>query len=132
MCDRYNSDDGQEKTVSNIVFHRFRKKLVESNYQLNCRKCQQNQGTILLQKKDVFCNNCLIDHCTKTFRSTLGKSRLIKSEDRILVGFSGGLSSVALVDLIRRGLDEEQFQKLRFIPYLLFIDGNVGCEMVVV
>lgn len=77
-----------------------------------------------MQKKDVFCNDCLIDYCTKTFRQTLGKSRLIKSDDRILVGFSGGLSSIALVDLIRRGLDEQQFQKLRFKPFLLFIDGN--------
>lgn len=90
---------------------------------MNCRKCQQNRGSVLLQKKDVFCNDCLIGHCTKTFRTTIGKSRLLKSEDKILVGFSGGLSSVALVDLIRRRLDEEQFQKLRFIPSLLFIDG---------
>nr|XP_046910340.1 cytoplasmic tRNA 2-thiolation protein 2-like isoform X2 [Dermatophagoides farinae] len=125
MCDRFNlDDDDQDKSVSvsNVVFHRFKKNL---NYQMNCRKCQQNRGSVLLQKKDVFCNDCLIGHCTKTFRTTIGKSRLLKSEDKILVGFSGGLSSVALVDLIRRRLDEEQFQKLRFIPSLLFIDESI-------
>ncbi|XP_027201788.2 cytosolic thiouridylase subunit 2 [Dermatophagoides pteronyssinus] len=123
MCDRL--DSGEEEKSNNIVYHRFKKKLVESNYQINCRKCQQNPGKVLLQKKDVFCNDCLIDYCTKTFRQTLGKSRLIKTNDRILVGFSGGLSSIALVDLIRRGLDEQQFQKLRFKPYLLFIDESI-------
>lgn len=77
----------------------------------------------MLQKKDVFCGACLVDYCTHKFRATIGKSRLVKPGNRVLVAFSGGLTSVVMADLIRRGFEEDFHRRLRFVPSFLHIDG---------
>ena len=150
MCERNDTPAGE--TGENLVYHRFKKKLAESyvcfslwfcsifcfvllfikrNYQITCRKCNTNPGYILLQKKDVFCGDCLSQYCRQKFRATLGKSKLFSSTtnmntcDRVLVAFSGGIASVALVDLIKLGLGEDFHRKLRFVPSLIHIDGIV-------
>lgn len=91
---------------------------------MKCKKCQQNSGFVLLQKKDVFCGPCLSKHCIHKFRSSIGKSHLVHKDDRVLVAFSGATSSVALVDMICQGLKEDAYRKLPFVPTILCIDGN--------
>ena len=92
---------------------------------IKCKKCQTNAGFVLLQQKDVFCGQCLHEYCSHKFRSTIGKSKAIRSGERVLVAFSGGINSTAMINMIEEGLNEDQHRKLRFIPSLIFINGNV-------
>ena len=61
------------------------------------------------------------------FRATLGKARAVKPNEAVLVAYSGGLSSGAMVKLIQQGLEEAKGssqKKLVFKPSLLYIDGK--------
>jgi cytoplasmic tRNA 2-thiolation protein 2 len=90
---------------------------------IKCKKCQLNNGFVLLQRKDVFCRNCFYDYCTHKFRSTIGKSKLVRTADRVLIAFSGGINSLALIHMINEGLNDSQHKKLRFLPSIVYIDG---------
>lgn len=95
-----------------------------SDYKTKCRKCSINDGYVLLQKKDIYCGPCLVEYCKHKFRATLGKSKLLTPGEMVLVGLSGGTSSIALVDLIKIGLAEDIHRRLRLVPALLHIDGS--------
>ena len=43
---------------------------------------------------------CFLNYSTHKFRSTFGKSRLIRDGQKVLVAFSGGQASVAMLHLI--------------------------------
>ena len=92
---------------------------------IKCKKCDLNIGFVLLQRKDVFCRQCLYDYCSHKFRATIGKSKAIHTGDRVLIAFSGGINSSAIIDMITDGLNEVQHKRLRFIPSIVYIDGNL-------
>ncbi|CAG2120701.1 unnamed protein product, partial [Medioppia subpectinata] len=95
------------------------------NGSIKCKKCLVNNGFVLLQRKDVFCGDCLSDYCSHKFRSTIGKSKAIHSGERVLIAFSGGVNSSAMVRMITDGLKEVQHKKLRFVPSLVHIDESI-------
>ncbi|RXG60736.1 Cytoplasmic tRNA 2-thiolation protein 2 [Armadillidium vulgare] len=68
---------------------------------------------------------CFTVYFVHKFRSTIGKSREIKHGDKVLVAFSGGISSTCLLHLIRQGLDEPATKKLQFHPHVLFINESI-------
>lgn len=49
---------------------------------------------------------------------------MIKRNDKVLVGFSGNLSSTCLLSLIRYGDSLDTAKKIPFQYSILFIDGN--------
>lgn len=68
--------------------------------------------------------NCFLLRVTHKFRSTLGKSKLIKQDDRVLIVFYGDQRSIALLHLINEGMRETTHKRLRFLPIILFVDGK--------
>lgn len=58
------------------------------------------------------------------FRSSLGKSKLMKPNDKLLIAFSGSQSSVALLHLIQAGISETSHKRLLFEPFILYVDGK--------
>lgn len=112
--------------------------VVISGFKVKCRKCLVKEGTVLLQKKDVFCGDCLLEYCRHKFRSTIGKSKLLPllSSDspqvpRILVAVSGGSASLAMLDMVREvGMeahdDDERVQHRtqRYAPAVVHVDGK--------
>lgn len=63
-------------------------------------------------------------YATHKFRASLGKSKLVRKGDKVLVGFSGSSSSLALLHLIMTGIKEEAHKKLVFEPCIVYIDGK--------
>lgn len=61
---------------------------------------------------------------THKFRACLGKSRVMRSGDRVLVGFSGSDGSTALLHLIQSGLGDTSHKRLMVQPLVLYIDGK--------
>ena len=67
----------------------------------------------------------------KSFERSFGKSKVIRTGDRVLIAFSGGINSSAIIDMISDGLNEVQHKKLRFIPSIVFIDGILQSFVVI-
>lgn len=68
--------------------------------------------------------DCFLSSVTHKFRACLGKSRVMRPGDRVLVGFSGGDRSAALLHLIQSGLADTSHKRLMIEPLVLFIDGR--------
>lgn len=95
-----------------------------------CVKCP-DKGAVVLNGKDVYCRKCLLHYVSHKFRSTLGKQKIFKSSDKVLVAVSGGVSSTAMEDLIKSNLDENEQKKLKISPIFLHLVENPiedGCE----
>lgn len=84
-----------------------------------CVKCPEN-GSVVLNQKDVYCRNCFLHYVSHKFRSTLGKQKIFRSNDKVLIAVSGGASSSALLDLIEQSLENEQ-KKLKIDPIILYL-----------
>ncbi|XP_064459573.1 cytoplasmic tRNA 2-thiolation protein 2-like [Ornithodoros turicata] len=89
-----------------------------------CKTCDR-KAKFVLRKHDPYCSGCFWKNCTHKFRSTLGKSRLIKHGDIVLVCFSGGPASSAMVELVLDGISDEPLKSLPIHPSLLYIDDSV-------
>lgn len=104
-------------------FHHSQEKDEDTTRAINegCRKCA-SKGSIVLRKKDAYCENCFNASVNHKFRATLGKSKMIKSGQKVLVACSGGLASTALLHLVKNGINENQHKRLRICPVALYID----------
>lgn len=86
-----------------------------------CVKCGE-PGILIIRIHDSFCKNCFQVYVVHRFRAAIGKSKLIRDGEHVLVAYSGGANSSALLHLIQDGLSERAHKKLRFIPTLLHVD----------
>ncbi|XP_037083217.1 cytoplasmic tRNA 2-thiolation protein 2-A-like [Pollicipes pollicipes] len=89
-----------------------------------CQKCREEPAVLLLRVNDIYCRGCFLAAVTHKFRSTLGKSRLLKPGERALLAFSGGPASCVLARLLRDGLDQPGSRQLRLQPHLLHVDES--------
>lgn len=90
-----------------------------------CKRCD-GQPFVQLQKQHIFCKVCFKEYCEHKFRSTIGKTRMIKPHHRVLIAYSGGQSSTAMLDLALSSLRNESFTQrwLMKNAVLLYIDGE--------
>jgi cytoplasmic tRNA 2-thiolation protein 2 len=65
-----------------------------------CVKCGA-PSVIHLRDEDVKCGKCLLASVNQKFRTVLAKFQISRSKDRILVAFSGGPASSALLGVLR-------------------------------
>lgn len=93
-----------------------------------CQKCKVDPPILTLRRKDVYCKSCFLVNCNHKFRSTLGKNKAIKPNDRILVAFSGSQGSLAVLKLIRNSLeDKNNPKKVTYFPHIVVVDeSNLG------
>ena len=91
-----------------------------------CLKCR-SPADIVLRDRDTYCKNCFEPYFIHKFRSQLGKTRLIYPNEKVLVAFSGGPASRAMVEMIREGTTSggRHEKMLRFKPEIIHVDE--GC-----
>lgn len=94
-------------------------------YNSMCMKCKETKAVVVVRVGDPLCRSCFITYVTHKFRSTLGKSKLVQANDRVILALSGGHSSTALVHLVRGALSEGAHKRLRFSPGIVCIDESV-------
>ncbi|XP_048755383.2 cytoplasmic tRNA 2-thiolation protein 2-like isoform X1 [Ostrea edulis] len=102
-----------------------REKIVEER---KCMKCEK-KAVLVTRVNDAFCRECFMVYVTHKFRAAIGKSKLIRDGETVLVGVSGGQASSCLLHLIQEGLGGRAHKKLRFKPGLVFIDEGVTVGM---
>lgn len=87
-----------------------------------CMKCSVSLAVVVVRLNDPLCKSCFLVYFTHKFRATIGKSRAIKAGEKVLLAFSGGPSSSAMLHLVCEGLSDTALKKLRFEPGIAFID----------
>ncbi|GLV32861.1 uncharacterized protein CBL_00432 [Carabus blaptoides fortunei] len=98
---------------------------VKNNLKLDtCKKCFTEKPSIILRKIDAYCKSCFLPATIHKFRATIGKYRLIKPNERVLIIYVNGHPSSALLHFIRGGLDLPTHKKLRLEPVILYIDDH--------
>lgn len=91
-------------------------------------KCEK-KAVLVTRVNDAFCKECFMVYVTHKFRAAIGKSKLIRDGESVLVGVSGGQASSCLLHLIQEGLSGRAHKKLRFKPGLVFIDEGATIGM---
>lgn len=89
-----------------------------------CNKCREEPPVVLLRSKDVYCKSCFLSGTNHKFKALLGKHKLIRAGDRVLVHHKLGHPSTALLHFLRTGLDLNTPKKLRFDVTVVYIEGN--------
>ncbi|CAH1102564.1 unnamed protein product [Psylliodes chrysocephalus] len=89
-----------------------------------CNKCRVEKSCVVLRGKDAYCKNCFLIGTIHKFKASLGKYRLIQTNDRVLVWYKVGHPSTSLLHFLRSGLDLMAHKRLRFQPLILFIDDQ--------
>lgn len=88
-----------------------------------CKKCEA-PGTIVLRKKDLYCDSCFLNNINHKFRSVIGKNKILSKNENILLCLSGGTASTTLMDMVHYGISLDSHKKLRVNPYALHIIGK--------
>lgn len=87
-----------------------------------CMKCSSSEAVVVVRLNDPLCKTCFLTYFTHKFRATIGKARAIRAGEKVLLAFSGGPSSSAMLHLVVEGLSSRAPKKLRFEPGIAFID----------
>ncbi|XP_072943637.1 cytoplasmic tRNA 2-thiolation protein 2 [Epargyreus clarus] len=94
-----------------------------------CRKCE-NVGTITIKKDYCYCEICYLVYINHKFRACIGKNKVITPNESILIGLSGGIGSIVLLDLIHTGITLNTHKKLRVQPHFVHLTGQDGQDNV--
>ncbi|XP_046394391.1 cytoplasmic tRNA 2-thiolation protein 2 isoform X2 [Ischnura elegans] len=87
-----------------------------------CKRCSLETACVVLRTKDPYCRSCFLKYATHKFRATLGKSKLVRPNDRVLICSSGSQSSVALLRFVADGLSEQANKRFLFTPMVVYVD----------
>jgi len=90
-----------------------------------CRKCKCKNIDVLLIGQSGYCKACFLTTMNHKFRATLGKSKVIRHEDSVLVDYSTELNSTVLLHLLKAGMNESTRKRLMFKIAVLHIDGKI-------
>lgn len=85
-----------------------------------CNKCDK-PGTIVLRKKDHYCEECFTASTNHKFRACIGKNKILSTNEKVLVCLSGGTGSTVLLDLLYNGISMDSYKKLRVNVYFMHI-----------
>ncbi|KAH9490356.1 Cytoplasmic tRNA 2-thiolation protein 2 [Bulinus truncatus] len=117
MCDSVHPHEDSEE---NLFFDQSKSDI--------CMKCKQPH-IIVKHNQGLFCKNCFQVYIIHKFRAAIGRTKLIKNGEEVLIAFSGGSNSAALLHLIHHGKSEKAHRKLRFIPSVLFVDEFAALDL---
>ncbi|KAL8574603.1 hypothetical protein ACOMHN_061603 [Nucella lapillus] len=92
---------------------------LQINGELKCVKCRRDVPVVVTRVNDAFCQECFLKYAVHKFRSAIGKSKVIVPKDHVLVAYTGGPASSALLHFMRQGINEG---KLRFTVSVIHID----------
>lgn len=87
-----------------------------------CKKCNVNKSEIKVDLKNSMCKSCFLNYVRHKFRATLGSTKIVQRNSKVLIDFSGGIENICLIHMIQYGLDQETFKRLCIEPELIYID----------
>ncbi|XP_006860332.1 PREDICTED: cytoplasmic tRNA 2-thiolation protein 2 [Chrysochloris asiatica] len=92
-----------------------------------CVKCQEGVPVVVIRAGDAFCRDCFKAYYVHKFRAVLGKNRIIFPGEKVLLAWSGGLSSSSMLWQVLEGLSRSSAKQLRFMPGVVYVDEGAAC-----
>lgn len=80
-----------------------------------CKKCHNAKPVVVLRIKDAYCKQCFLEASIHKFRSTIGKHKIMRPDDQVLVAFNGNISSISLLHLLSQGSTEDKKTQKRLV-----------------
>lgn len=90
-----------------------------------CNKCGTEDTSIVLNQIHSYCSDCFINTANHKFRSFLGKNKFIRSGERVIISFSGGLASTCMLQMVKESQAVTNPKKMPYNPIILFIDEGI-------
>ncbi|CAG0916667.1 unnamed protein product [Notodromas monacha] len=89
-----------------------------------CKKCTEskNPAVVVLRRMDAYCRDCFLANVKHKFRASIGKEKLLRNGEKILLSFSGGVNSSALLALVKEGLAQAAHKQLKLHFCLGIVD----------
>lgn len=87
-------------------------------------KCNQDKCIIKCELKDSMCKNCFLLFVRHKFRASLGATKIVPTDARVLVNFSGSANDVCLLSMTKLGVDDIAFKKLRVDLEVIYMDDS--------
>ena len=110
MCSNNTCDEIKFDSDSKILFR------------AKCRKWDEQLAKIVLQRKFPYCRECFLIYFSHKYNGGLGKLKLLRRGDKVLVAFSGSPYGVCLINLIFQSLIADRKKKTKFEVEVIFID----------
>ena len=111
----------QEGDIENINTSKNTRRQLTTD-KTKCMKCADTLAVVIVRGNDPLCKGCFLAYFVHKFRATIGKARVIRQGERVLLAFSGGLCSRAMLHMVCEGLSQSAVKKFRFIPGVVFVD----------
>ncbi|KAM4721383.1 cytoplasmic tRNA 2-thiolation protein 2 [Rhinophrynus dorsalis] len=109
----------------------YRRELCEkaesNSLKQTCMKCKEGSAVLIIRVGDAFCKPCFKEYFVHKFRAMLGKNRVVYPGEKVLLAYSGGPASSAMIQQVQEGLSRDAPKKLRFVPGIIFIDEGAVC-----
>ena len=112
----------QEEDIENVNHDKISHSKLAKLKGQTCMKCGEQLAAVVVRGNDPLCRTCFLTCFVHKFRATIGKARVIRQGERVLVAFSGGMCSRAMLHMVCDGLSERATRKLRFLPGVVFVD----------
>ncbi|MFW9919149.1 MAG: TIGR00269 family protein [Candidatus Thorarchaeota archaeon] len=81
---------------------------------VQCSKCERQAVYLRRYTAERLCESCLVQTTIDRVRRTINRQKMLKEDDRIVIGVSGGKDSAVLLDVLSR--IEQKYPKSELIP----------------
>jgi cytoplasmic tRNA 2-thiolation protein 2 len=123
MC---NVGDDNIEDLENIKYMPVKEKLSPFS---KCNKCREQTSSIVLRSKDKYCKSCFLAGTVHKFKALLGKHKLIRPNEKVMIVHKCGHPSTALLHFVKTGIELETHKKLHFDPVVLFIEDYLHLSL---
>uniref|UniRef100_A0A1Y1M405 Cytoplasmic tRNA 2-thiolation protein 2 n=1 Tax=Photinus pyralis TaxID=7054 RepID=A0A1Y1M405_PHOPY len=89
-----------------------------------CIKCRTLKPQVILHNQYPYCKACFLSGTVHKFKALLGKNRVVRPNESVLIHHKTGHASTALLHFLRTGLDLNTPKKIRFKPIIAYIENN--------
>jgi len=94
-----------------------------------CVKCASTDVVIPHGGHAALCRVCFLGNVNHKFRATVAKSQAFRQGESVLIAYSGGVTSGAMLAMVAEGVKEETKKKLRFRPgAILHVDESAALD----
>ena len=97
----------------------------------SCKKCSRPNPSVKIHAQGSHCKDCFLSYFHHKFRSTIGREGVIPYGAQVVLAFSGGPSSTAMLKLTSDSLKEKKKAKLSFTIHVIHVNlqlGNISSE----
>jgi hypothetical protein len=72
-----------------------------------------------------YCNDCFSNNILHKYKMMFGKSKILKPDERVLIAYSGGNNSRALVHICFLATGDQQHKRMRHYSMVCHIDERL-------